>query len=153
MSCMHITWPCRIFYSSIKCCILCFLLVLASSRIGPMSWCEQRQDLRMCSSSMFHRRASPSAIYCICSFASFFILALVLRCCSCVSIPIHMCPLCSPIKFNPPHPITLVVCLLLLALRVVVACIGGYADLGDLRWCGKVVTCSMVGVDKGLPAT
>ena len=61
--------------------------------------------------------------------------------------------LMQPDKAYPPHPIIPVACLLLLALRVVVACIGGSADLGDLRCCGKVVTCSMVEVDKGLPAT
>ena len=43
--------------------------------------------------------------------------------------------LMQPDKAYPPHPIIPVACLLLLALRVVVACIGGSADLGDLRCC------------------
>ena len=41
--------------------------------------------------------------------------------------------LMQPDKAYPPHPIIPVACLLLLALRVVVACIGGSADPGALR--------------------
>ena len=58
MSCMP-TWACRIFCRRIKYCIRCFLLVFCFFMDRTLSWCEIRQVLQMCTSSLLFRRAPP----------------------------------------------------------------------------------------------